>query len=356
MPVAMPLGSESIDARCPTFASPLPPGRLLWPMSHGCRRALPSASLAPVTTPEIERPATGRASVLARWGPAVVWLTFPLTVAPAISDGLAGRSHAVQLVVEAGAWILWTLALAASLHASTASLTALRTIVPASVVAAAWAALASGDGSATTQSVALGMSALATVLVLSPQVGHAFINGSSYGDETRWPLRAPAAVLFGPLELVWAAMVASIAAGPLLLATRQWIAGAIVSAVGAVVLVAGARILHQLGRRWFVFVPAGCVVVDRTTLADSLLVQRRDLMSIGPARDDDDAADLTAGAAGLALRVELREPDLIIPMPARRDRHRTIVPVEVGAVRFTPTRPGAVLAEARARRVRVVSE
>ncbi len=290
-----------------------------------------------------------------RWAPTVVWITFPFTVAPAIGDALTGRSRPVQLVVEIALWLFWTLALGASLHASTVSLTVLRSIVPASVVATAWAALASGDGSATTQSIALGLSSLAAVLVLSPQVGHLFVNGSSYGDETRWPLRPPAAVLFGPLEILWAAMVASVAAGPLLLACRAWVLGGMLTIFGLLVLIVGARSLHQLTRRWFVFVPAGCVVVDRVTLADSLLMQRHDIVSISAAMSDDDAADLTAGASGLALRLELREPDLIIPMPARRDRHRQIVPVEVSAVRFTPTRPGAVLEEAKRRRLRVVN-
>ena len=316
----------------------------------------PVGKSRPVTDASIRSRNPG-STPLIRWCTTVVWLTFPLTVAPAIGDALAGRSRPVQLVVEVTLWVLWTLALAASLHASTASLTAMRTIVPASVVAAAWAAIASGDGSATTQSIALGFSALAAVLVLSPQVGHVFVNGSSYGDESRWALRPPAAVLFGPLEVMWAAMVASIAAGPLLLACQRWIVGGALSLIGACVLVVGARSLHQLTRRWFVFVPAGCVVVDRVTLADSLLVQRHDITGIGAAdlAAAHPGADLTAGASGLALRMELREPDLIIPMPARRDRHRTIVPVEVSAVRFTPTRPGALLDEARARRLRVIS-
>ena len=52
----------------------------------------------------------------------------------------------------------------------------------------------------------------------------------------------------------------AVVAGPLLLAARSWVAGALCSAVA----VAGAVLVgprwHRLSRRWFVLVPAGVVV------------------------------------------------------------------------------------------------
>jgi hypothetical protein len=194
---------------------------------------------------------------------------------------------------------------------------------------------------------------MCAVLSLSAPVGYTFINGSSYGDERRFPLRPPGPVVFGPLELVWVAMVASFLAGPLLLAAKQWIPGAIISVLAVGLCVAGARALHQLSKRWLVFVPAGLVLVDRATLLDALLVQRHVVSSIGIAEEDSAATDLSAGAIGLQVELRLSTTDSIIPTPARRDRHKMIEPIDVDAVRFTPSRPGWVLDAAKERRLTV---
>ena len=126
-------------------------------------------------------------------------------------------------------------------------------------------------------------------------------------------------------------------------------------AVGWLLAALGLRILHGLAQRWLVFVPAGVVVVDRTTLTDSFLVQRQRVDSIGPAPVDTTAVDLTAGAIGLALELRLTQPDLIIPAPPRRlgTSQVTIDPVEVESVLVAPTRPGWVLQEAKRRRLLV---
>lgn len=288
-----------------------------------------------------------------RWAPAAVWATMPLTVAPAMADALDGRSHPVQLVGAIGLWALWTVGLIAALAPSTVSLTTIRILMPASVVVAIWAALVVADGAATASSVALGVTSLAAVISLSAGVGLTFVNGSSYGDERRMPLRPPGPVVMGPLELVWFAMVASALAGPMLLASEVWVWGGIVTALALAIVVAGARILHQLTKRWIVFVPAGVVLVDRTVLIDAMLTMRQRIASIGPSPVESDAHDLTANALGLALELRLTEPDVIIPMPTNRDRSQTIDPIEVRAVRFTPTRPGWVLDAARDRRLTV---
>ena len=181
------------------------------------------------------------------------------------------------------------------------------------------------------------------------------VNGSSYGDERRMALRPPGVLLLGPIELTWLVVTAGIVAGPMLLGARQWIAGAIALLVGWVLAGFGLRVLHGLSQRWFVFVPAGVVVVDRMTLTDAFLVQRQRVDSIGPAPADTQAVDLTDGALGLALELRLTEPDLIIPAPPRRRRSgpATIDPVEVESVLIAPTRPGWVLEEATRRRLLV---
>ena len=289
-----------------------------------------------------------------RWATAVAWVVLPVVAGPSFGDALDGRSHPVQLTATIGLWVLWAVGLVASLVPSTVSLTAIRVLAPASVVAAAWAALVVPDGADATESIALGVTALAAVIALSAPVGDRFVNGSSYGDERRMPLRPPGVLLLGPIELTWLAIVAGAVAGPLLLACHLWVVGAVVLVLGWSVAVAGLRVLHSLAGRWLVFVPAGVVVVDSTALTDSLLVQRQRVASLGPAPADTSAADLTAGALGLALELRLVAPETVVPAPNRlQGRGQTITQIEVDAVLIAPTRPGWVLEEATRRRLLV---
>jgi hypothetical protein len=296
---------------------------------------------------------TPTSRVVSRWAPALVWLTLPLVAGPAFADALDPRSTAVRLVATFGLWALWAAGLVAALVPSTASLTAIRILMPASLAATAWAALVAPHGADAIYSVPLGVTALVSVLSMSAGVGYTFVNGSSYGDERRFPLRPPGPVVLGPLEILWVVMVLGSFAGPILLATRQWLLGGIVTVVALAVVVLGVRAIHQLSRRWFVFVPAGVVLVDRSVLLDALLVQRQRVGTIRAAAADTTATDLTAGALGMPLELRLTEPDTIIPTPPRSERHRTVVPAEVDAVLFTPTRPGWVIDAARERRLSV---
>ena len=304
---------------------------------------------------QISAPMTTATQHFGRWATAIAWLVLPFVAGPSFGDALDPRSRSVQLVATIGLWAFWAIGLIAALVPSTVSLTAIRILAPASVAAAAWAALVVADGASTAESVALGMTTLATVIALSAPVGDRMVNGSSYGDERRMPLRPPGVLLLGPIELTWIVVVVGVVAGPMLLAAHQWIGGGVALVVGWILAVLGLRVLHSLSQRWFVFVPAGVVVVDRMALADSLLAQRQRVDSIGPAPADTQAVDLTVGAIGLALELRLTEPDLIIPAPPRRfgGGQATIEPVEVESVLFAPSRPGWVLEEAKRRRLLV---
>ena len=110
--------------------------------------------------------------------------------------------------------------------------------------------------------MAVGGAALALVAAFSPLTGDVFIDGSSYGDERRFALRVPTALVFGPVPLAGIGAVAAPIAGPLLLAAEQWLAGALVLAIGVPVAVVSVRALHGLARRWVVLVPAGLVLHD----------------------------------------------------------------------------------------------
>jgi len=110
------------------------------------------------------------------------------------------------------------------------------------------------------------------------------------------------------------------------------------------------RSLHTLSRRWAVFVPAGMVLHDPLTLLDPVLFQRSTVAGIGPAAAGSDALDLSQRAPGLALELALKEEvtfTLLVPL------NREGRPATTTKFLFTPTRPGAVLDEARRRRLPV---
>jgi hypothetical protein len=288
------------------------------------------------------------ANLAARWALPAVWITLPFTAGGAFADALAGRDRPVQLVASLGLWICWGVALAAMGVPRTTSLTLVRVIVPTAAAATFVAGLTDQFDAAV--GLALLVTGAATVWCLNPLVGDHFVNGSSYGEERRYPLRPPTALLLGPIEATWAAVVAAATVGPLLLAAGQWLPGAIATVGGAVVVAGGGRILHGLSRRWLVFVPAGVVLHDPAAMADPLLATPRELLGIGLAQRDTTAEDLTLGVTGLAVEVRFREPLTFAPRPKRG---HAVAVRDIEALLCAPSRPGAVLRDAASRRLPV---
>ena len=274
----------------------------------------------------------------------LLWLSLPVTVGPAVEDGLHTTSSAVATVVAIELWLAWAAVLLAVLVPRTLSLTALRVGAPGALVIALITAPRGGVEDADVLAVAVG--ALVLVVAAWPTVGAELVDGSSYGPERRLPLRVPPTLALGPAPLAVAAVLAGLAAGPLLLAAGQGILGVVATIVGAVLAVAAARSLHALSRRFLVFVPGGVVVHDPLTLVDPVLLPKTDLASVGPAPADTEAEDLTMGAGGLIMELRLQHPSDLV----RRGHGRTPVEsVATAAVLVAPTRAGAFLAEAEAR-------
>jgi hypothetical protein len=288
------------------------------------------------------------AAPLGPWPARATWALLPLTVGPALGEALDGSSEAVARTGSALAWLCWVGVLGAVALPRAWSLTAVRIAAPACLAVATWAGVA-GD-QRLVDVLAVVWAALLVVAVFSPTTGDCFANGSSYGDERRMLLRVPTPLLLGPLPLAWLAVAGPVVAGPLLLAARQWVLGALVlAAAGPLAYVAG-RALHGLARRWVVFVPAGLVLHDLQAMIDPVLFPRTSVTRLGAApADSDDSLDLTLGALGLILQLDLREPFDVAP---RRPDH-TLETVKVSSLRFAPTRPGALLAEAKTRRIAV---
>jgi len=283
------------------------------------------------------------------WPARVTWALLPLVLGPALGDALGEHSRAVAVTGSVLAWLVWAGVLVAVLLPTTASLTALRIASPAALVVADWAAIDGPGGTAAL--VAVAGTAIVVVAAFSPLTGHVFVNGSAYGDEARFTLRVPAALLLGPIVLAELVAVGPPVAGVLLLAAGQWVAGGGVLAVGLPAAAAATWALHGLTRRWVVFVPAGFVLHDPHTMIDPVLFPRETVTRLGPAPADvrPDAVDLSQRALGLLLELDLREP--VELAPRRGSRAADLVTTD--AVLFAVTRPGPLLAEAARRRLPV---
>ena len=231
------------------------------------------------------------------------------------------------------------------------ALTAVRTAAPTCIVGVIAAAF---EGNASDVALAAGgaWAVVMTAVALAPAVGMAFVNGPAYANERRFPLAVPRAVLLGPLELAWALMMGLPATTLFLVANHHWVVGAICAALAVPVVALLGRAMHGLSRRWVVFVPAGMVLHDHLALVDPVLFTRTVIDEFGPARVDSDALDLTQGAPGLALELVLHEK---VPMTRVRSGRRGSEEGASARLLFTPTRPGAVLAEADHRRIRTAA-
>jgi hypothetical protein len=279
------------------------------------------------------------------------WAALPFTVWPAVGEALRHHSQAVRLTASAGSWVVWAAVLLATLVPHPIGLTALRCVTPA-VLGGAILAAGSGRASTLAASVAVAWAAGSATLSFLPRTAVMFVNGPAYPNERRFPLAVPGALLLGPVELTGLAVSGLPVAAALLLAARQWVAGGVTAAAAIAAVVWLGRALYGLARRWVVFVPAGIVLHDPMALAQPVLFRKQVIDNLGPAQQGTDSLDLTLRAVGLALDLRLREK---VPMSRLTGPRRQ--PEEGASARllFTPTRAGAVLAEAAARKIRVAA-
>lgn len=278
------------------------------------------------------------------WVVRVAWLVVPFTVGTAVASALDDRSLAVQVCAAAILWLGWSAVVVGLLVPRPAGLVGVRVGALSAAALTVWSADTGAEWLVSGVSAALVLA-----LALSPHVGEWLVNGTAYGYERRYLLRAPAAVMAGPMLLAALALPVAVATGPLLLAARQWVLGVVAIAAGAALAVILFRALHSMAIRWAVLVPAGLVIKDHLALLDPVLFRRVDIEVLRPAPADSDGMDITAGALGLALELRLREEQHIDRMrPVRRGAE----PFEVWKLLFTPTRPKALVADAATRKIR----
>jgi hypothetical protein len=199
--------------------------------------------------------------------------------------------------------------------------------------------------------VALAGTALAAGLAFTPAVGYRFINGAAYGEERRYPLRVPPALLLGPVPLAVVLLAGGVVAGPLLLADRHWIAGAVALVVAVPLVRAAARSVYALSQRWAVLVPAGIVLKDPLTIVDPVLFPREKIASLRPlpfpAAPAEDILDLRLGAVAGSLVLELTEDAQLYRSTGRQ---RGGEAVRARRLAFSPRRPDVLLSEAATRK------
>ena len=282
----------------------------------------------------------------------VLWLIQPLVTGPLWASALDDVDTPGRTIISIALWAIWAGGLAATLIPLPVTLTAIRLITTGAAALAVWALVRVSSVRAA-EVIGLVAAIAAAIVAMLNFVGDRFVDGSSYGDERRMPLRPPTAVLLGPAPLAWAGAVAGLTIGPALLATGRWIPGAIITVVGLPVAALAIRSLHSLARRFVVFVPAGLVIHDLVAMHDPVLFPRTAVSFVGPALAESEAVDVSAGAIGLLLELSLVAPTKV---PVRDDigpKATEGEPVEVDALLFSPSRPGALLDEAAERKLPV---
>ena len=284
------------------------------------------------------------------WLTRLLWFTLPLTLGDLIAAGLDGRSDPVRLAGTAMWWLVWFAGLLAVAVMTIRTLVLFRVLAPVPLLAAVVAAVA--EAPSTVGWIGLATAAVVAVAAMAAEVGLDFVNATSYGDERRFPLRPPAALLLGPVQLVWLLAVVPLPAGVLLAADGRWLVGLPLVALGVAGAWWAALTLSRLAIRWVVFVPAGLTVVDPMTLMDPVLFRREAIRRLEPAVAGTTAHDLTGGAPGLVLEIDLSEPVTITPTVGR---HQVATELDVTEVLVTPTRPGELIRHAATRDIAVAS-
>ena len=278
------------------------------------------------------------------WAARAIWVLLPLAIGPAVAGALDGRSGLVRAVAMALLWLGWGAVFVGLLLPTTTSLTVVRTTVPLALVVAvvAWCTGASWPRGL----LAVTGAVLALLVTFSAELGRRFAQGTAYGDESRFLLRPPVALLL-PVGLAWSLLAGAAVAGPLLVGAKVWVVGTIVTllAIGGG-LVLGPR-FHALSRRWLVLVPAGLVVHDVVVLAETVMVGRAAVAGLALALDGTEAADVSGPAAGAAIELRLNSLIDVVLSATRTDPGGR--KLHARAVLVRPSRPGGALADAARR-------
>jgi len=279
-------------------------------------------------------PSSHRRGDIVRWFAFLVWLVLAVT-APwtrAVTDA----SDPVRWTATIWGWAGWVLVLQTMLVASPLSLTAARMLAPLVAVSS----VVAGDP------VAMLAAAVFLVTVFTAEFADRMVQGSAYGRETRFCLRAPVPHMV-PAVVAWLLLTGGLVGGSLLVAAGNFVAGVPLALTGIVLALRTPRRLHGLARRWLVVVPAGLVVHDHLVLAETVMVRRHEISSLVDAPRSGEEADLTGGVLGRRIVVSLADSEKVILTDITARMLGTVGALHVQAFAMAPRRVRAALAALR---------
>lgn len=257
-----------------------------------------------------------------------------------VDELVSERSTSVQNVATVLAWAVWATSVLSVFILHPATLTVLRMAVP--VITATLLYISVTGAIDTIQIICAAISVAILLISFNADLGNAFIQASAYGDEKRFLLRPPVA-LVAPVLLIAMMLLTATVAAPILIAAENLPLGIICSAVSALGFWFFARRIHQLSRRWFVFVPAGFVVHDETLLGTNLMIRKHDLVEMQLAKRDTQAADLTALTWGVPLELSFKQPQDVSLTSLAAKHLKAVSAIHASSILIAPSRPGAVL-------------
>jgi hypothetical protein len=183
----------------------------------------------------------------------------------------------------------------------------------------------------------------ALIITWSALFGDVMVQGSAYGEETRFALRTPVPYL-APSVVAWTLLSGGLIGGTLLVAAQNYVVGAPVLLVGLLLTSTVPRRLHRLSRRWLVIVPAGIVLHDHLVLAETMMSMRSKILSIAKVNESGEAVDFTGGIVGPRISVQLKEADKVVLSKITAKTLGTLDALHVKAFSFAPRRLDVALA------------
>ena len=277
--------------------------------------------------------------------PVVVWASRLSVIAtglavPLLNNALRQMSSLTGISSTVGIWLLWSIALLCTLVPSSSALTAIRLALPTIFVIVAAAAVAIGISSGV--AAALAISLLASLLIFSGDIGDSFVQLAAYGDERRYLLRCPPAMLLVQV-LSWLVWLTLTIVAINLLAGDALILGAIVAIVALLLAIVLPRRFHRFSRRWLVSVPAGLVIHDHVVLAETAMFMNNAVIEVGIDLAPSEAADLSGKCSGVGLLIALKEFDTVVLAATPKTPGGSAIHVK--SMRVCPTRPGRAITE-----------
>lgn len=243
------------------------------------------------------------------------------------------HSNSISTVLLVWGWTLFLAVAVAVLVPSPISLTATKCVTPLMTICAFVAA----------SPAAIFGSLVALIICWSALFGDVMVQGSAYGEETRFTLRTPVPY-WAPSVLAWALLSSGLIGGTLLVAARNYVVGAPVLLVGLLLTSTVPRRLHRLSRRWLVIVPAGIVVHDHLVLAETQMSMRSKILSVTKVNESGETADFTGGILGPRIAIHLKEADKVILSKITAKTLGTADALHVKAFSFAPRRLDVALA------------